>query len=105
MRSTELLVRSLGGLFIPRFFVVDLETRNDLMPVAGELMMLRRLLIMHGLEHAVQITVVDLFLLVLRPRGSMVLQESHIMNAPGILRSTPPAHISGERHLKARSLV
>ena len=28
---------------------------------------------------------VDLCLLVLRPRGSMVLQGSHIMNAPGIL--------------------
>ena len=49
-------------------------------------------------------------------RGSKVLQGSHIMsspgstgshimNAPGILWSAPPVHISGGRHWKARSLV
>ena len=42
-------------------------------------------IIMHGVEHAVQIIGVDLCLLVLRPRGSTVLQANHIMNAPGIL--------------------
>ena len=41
----------------------------------------------------------------LRPRGSMVLQRSHIMNTPGILWSTPSLHISGGRHLKDRSLA
>ena len=41
----------------------------------------------------------------LRPRGSMMLQGSRIMSAPGILWSTPPVHISGERHWKARHLV
>ena len=36
-------------------------------------------------ELAVQIIGVDLCLIVLRHRGPMVLQESRIMNAPGIL--------------------
>ena len=40
---------------------------------AKELVMLSRLLIMPGIEHAVQIIVADLCLLVLRPRGSTVL--------------------------------
>ena len=78
-------MRYLVGLFIPLFCVVDLEISNGLMPAAGELMMLSRLLIMPGAEHAVQIIGVDLCLLVLRPRGSMVLQVCRIMNAPGIL--------------------
>ena len=73
------------GLFLPQCCVVDLVTSNGLMSAAGELMMLSRLLIMPGVENAVQIIWVDLCLLVLRPRGSMVLQGSHIMNAPGIL--------------------
>ena len=64
---------------------VDLETNNGLMPAAGELMMLSGLLIMPGIEHAVQIIGVDLCLLVLRPRGSMVLQGSQIIDTPGIL--------------------
>ena len=63
-----------------------------------ELMMLSRLLIMPGVKHAVQIIGVDLCLLVLRPRGSMVLQGSQIMNEPVILRSTPPVQISDGRH-------
>ena len=55
------------------------------MPVARELMMLSRLLIVLGVKHAVQINRVDLCLLVLRTRESVVLQLSRIMNAPGIL--------------------
>ena len=47
--------------------------------------MLSRLLILPGVEHAVQIIGVDLCLLVLRPRGSMMLQMNHITNAPLIL--------------------
>ena len=43
--------------------------------------------------------------IVLRHRGYMVLQGSLIMNAPEKLWSTPPIHISGGRHLKARALV
>ena len=85
MRSTEILGRSLVDLLLPLFCVVDLETSNGLMPAAGELKMLRRLLIMPGVEHAVQINGVDLCLLMMRPRGSMVLQGRHIINAPGIL--------------------
>ena len=76
-------MRLLVGLFLPQFYVADLETSNGMMPAAGELMMLSRRPIMPGVEH--QISVVDLCLLVLRPRGSMVLQGSNIMNAPGIL--------------------
>ena len=47
-------------------------------------MMLSRLLIVPGVVQAVQIIGVDFCLLVLRPRGSMVLQGSHIMNTRGI---------------------
>ena len=86
-------------------FIVDLKMSNGLMPAASKLMMLSRLLIMPDVDHAVQIIGVYLCLLVLRPRRSMVLQDSHIMNAPGILWNTPPVHISGGQHLKARSLV
>ena len=73
------------GLFLPLFCVVDLKISNGLMSAAGELMMLSRLLVMTGVEHVVQIIGVDLCLLVLRQRGSMVLPGSHIMNQPGIL--------------------
>ena len=62
------------------FCVVDLETINGLTPAAGELIMLNRLLIMPGVEHAVQIIWFDLCLLVEGRKGG-----SHIMNAPGIL--------------------
>ena len=78
-------MRSLVGLFLPLFCIVDLETSNGLMPAAEELMMLTRLRIVPGVEPAVYIIGVDLCLFVLRPRESMVLQESRIMNAPGIL--------------------
>ena len=44
-------MRSLVGLFLPLFRLVDLETSNDLMPAAAELMTLNRLLIGHGVEH------------------------------------------------------
>ena len=105
MRSTELLVKSLVGLFLSLFSVVDLETSDSLMPATGELMMLIRLHIMPGVEHAVQIIGVNLCVLLHRPRGSKVLQGSHITNEPGILWSTPPVHICGGRHLQNRSLV
>ena len=75
------------------------------MPTARKLMMVSRLLIMPSAKHAVQIIEVDLCLFELRPSGSMVLQESHIINAPGIFRNTPPVHIRGGKHFKARSLV
>ena len=47
--------------------------------------MLNKVLIVPGVEHTVQIIEVDLRLLVLRPRESLVIQGNHIMNAPGIL--------------------
>ena len=93
------------GLFLRLFCAVDLDSSNCLMPAGIELMMLSRLLIMHGVEHAVQIIGVYLRLLVLGLRGSMVLQGSHKMKASGILFNTPPVHINGERHLNAHSLV
>ena len=52
------------------------------MPAARELIMLIRLLIVPGVENAVQIIGVNLCSLVLRPIGSMVLQGSHIMSEP-----------------------
>ena len=64
-------MRSLVGLLLPLFCLVDLDTSNGLMPDAGERMMLSRLLIMPGVEHAVRIIGVDLDLLVLRARGSI----------------------------------
>ena len=63
------------------------------------------MLIVSVVEHAMLIIGVNLCLLVLRPRGSIVLQESCIMSALGILWSAPPVHISGGRHWKALSLV
>ena len=98
-------MKSLAGLFLQLFCIVDLEISNGLMPAAGELMMLRRLLILPDEEHAVQIIGFYLCFLVLRPRLSMVLLGSHIMNSPGILWRTRPVHISGGKHLKAQSLV
>ena len=70
---------------LPHFYVVDLEMSNGLMPAARKLMMLNRLLIVPGEEHAMLNIGVNLCLLVLRPRESMVLQGSCIMSAPGIL--------------------
>ena len=84
MRSTELLVRSLVNLFLPLFCILDLDS-NGLIPAAREIMMLSRLLTMPGVEHAVQIIGVYSCLFVMRPRGSMGLQGSRSMNAPGIL--------------------
>ena len=54
-----------------------LQTSNSLMPAAGQLMVLNRLLMLK--------IGVNLCMLVLRPRCSMVLQGSRIMSAPGIL--------------------
>ena len=48
VRAIELLVRSLLGMFLPLFCVVNLETSNGLMP---EFMILNRLLIVPGVEH------------------------------------------------------
>ena len=76
---------SLVGMYLPLFCVVDLETRNGLIQAAGELMMLNRLLIVPGVEHAMRNIGVNLCLLMLRPREPMVLQGSRIMSAPGIL--------------------
>ena len=101
---SEVIIRYVPN-FLPLFCAVDLETCNGLIPVAGELMKLNRLLIVSGVEGAVLITAVNLRLHLLKPRGSMVLQGSSIINAPGILSITPPVHISGVRHWKARSLV
>ena len=91
VRSSYSMVRSLVGIFLPLFCVVDLETSNGLMPAAGELMMLNRLLIVPGIEHTMRNIWVNFWLLVLRPRGSLVLQVS-CMSAPGIRWSTPPVH-------------
>ena len=75
----------IGRLALPLFCVVDLETCNGLMPAVGVLMMLSRLLIVPGVEHAVQTIEVNLCSHILQPRGSMVLQGRHIINQPGIL--------------------
>ena len=85
MRSTNSVVRSLVEMFTPMFCAVDLETCNGLMRVVGELKMLSRRIIVPRVEHAMQIIGVDLCLLVLRPKGSIVLQGSHIMNTVGVL--------------------
>ena len=91
-------MRSLAGIFLPLFCVVDLEMSNCLMPAAGELMMLNRQFTVPGVEHAMRNIGANLGLLVPRQRASMVLQGSLIMSVPGILRGTPPVHISGGRH-------
>ena len=75
---------SLVGMFLPLFCIVDLETRNGLMPATGELMLINRLLIVPGVEHTMLNIDVNLCLLVLRTRGSVVLKGSSIMNVPGI---------------------
>ena len=69
-------------MFLPLFRVVHLETSNGLMPADGELMMLKRLLIVLGVEHSMLNIGVNVCLLLLRPRGSMVLRGSRIMSAP-----------------------
>ena len=73
------------GMFLPLFCIIDVETSNGLMPAAGQLMMLNRLLIVPGVEYAMKNIGVNLCLLVLRLRRSMVLQGSRIMSAPEIL--------------------
>ena len=101
----ELLVRSLVGMFLPLFCVVYLESSNDLMPAARELIMLSRLLIVRGVEQAMPIIGVNWCLVVLRPRGSTVPQGSRIMDGHEKFKSTPPVHIRGVRHWKTWSLV
>ena len=48
-------VRSLVGMFLPLFCIVDVKTSNGLMPAARELISLNRLLIVPGVEHAMQL--------------------------------------------------
>ena len=72
-------------MFLPVFCVVDIKTSNSLIPAVGEFMMLNRLLTVPDIEHAMVNIGINLCLLVLRPRGSMVLQGSRIMSSPGIL--------------------
>ena len=62
-----------------------LQTSNGLMPAAGKPMMLNRVLTVPGEDHAELYIGINLCLLVLRPRRSIVLQESLIMSTPGIL--------------------
>ena len=68
---------SLVSMFLPLFCVVDPDTSNGLMPAARKFMMVNRLLIDPGVEHAMQIIMVDFCLLMLRPRRSMVLWSMH----------------------------
>ena len=44
----------IGREVLTAVYVVDLEPSNDLTPAAGELMMLNRLLIVPGIEHAMR---------------------------------------------------
>ena len=67
MRSTELLLKLLAVMFLALFSVIDLETSNGLMPAARELIMLNRLLVVPGVEHAMLMISVNLSLLVLTP--------------------------------------
>ena len=60
------------GIFLPLFCVVDLEMSSGLMPAARELMMLSRLLIVSGVEHAMLNIGVNLCLLMLRHKGSVI---------------------------------
>ena len=64
-------------MFLPLFYVVDLETSNDLIPAARELMMVNRLLILSGVENAMLNIGVNLSLL----EHKCLL----IFHAPGIL--------------------
>ena len=45
----------LVGMFLPLFCVIDLETSNGLIPAVGELMMLNELLIVPGVEQAMNL--------------------------------------------------
>ena len=74
-------MRLLVGFFLKLF----IPPSHGLMPAAGELIMLSRLLIVPSVEHAVQIIWVNFCSLVVRQRASMVLQGSHIMDETGLL--------------------
>ena len=54
-------------MFLPLFCIVDLDTSNGLMPAAEELMMLNSLLIVPGIENAMQNIGLNLCMLVPRP--------------------------------------
>ena len=79
-------MRSLVGVFLPVTTVWRSKSGDKKwFDAAKEFMMLNRLLVMPGLEPTMLIIVVNLYLIVLRPRGSMVLQGSRTMNASGTL--------------------
>ena len=83
----------IGIMFLPVFCVIDLETCNGLMPAAGELMMLNRLLIVPGAEHAMLNIWVNLCLLVLRPlRVYGAARESHAEHTRNILKHSTCSH-------------
>ena len=73
-------MRSLVGMLLPLFRVLDLETSNALMPGAEELMILNRLLIVPGVEHALRTIWVNLCLLVLRPGWSFLPAQVRLWN-------------------------
>ena len=64
-------------------------------------MMLNRMLTLPAVGHEMRIILVDVCLVILRPRGSMVLQENHIMTARGIHCIAPILFTIGGRHFKA----
>ena len=79
-------------MFPPLFYEVDLETSIGLMPAPKELIMLSRLFITLGVEHAMQIIGVDLCLLVLGLRGSMVTIESRNEHTRNTLKHSTCSH-------------
>ena len=88
MKSADPLVafdRAIGGYVPTTVFRSKSGDKQWFDASCRELLMLNRLLIVPGVEHAMQKIEVNLCLLVQRPRGSMVLQGSRIMTAPGIL--------------------
>ena len=63
------------------------------MPAAAELMMLNILIIVSGIEHAMLNIVVNLCLLVLRPRGSIcAARESHNERTRNSLKYSTCSH-------------
>ena len=95
------------GLFQPLFCVVDLAISNGLVPAAGELIMLSRLLMMPGVEHARS---ADRWLrfVFARPEALRVYgaaRESHNERTKNILKCSTCSHKWWESlKLMARSL-
>ena len=105
LKSADPLVafdRAIGevlvGMFLPLFFVLDLKTSNGLMPAASEFMMLNRLLIVPGVEHAMRNIGVYLCMLARAEEQKVygAARETHNERARNT-RSTPPVYISGRR--------